>query len=353
MNQRRKQGLTGHPAGSRSWAAVYLALVLAGGLQTRAAVPPVPLVRSVESVGMTVADADRSIDFYSKVLFFQKVSDVELQGSDYEHLEGVFGLRMRVVQMRLGDELIELTEYLAPKGRPIAADSRSNDRWFQHIAIITADMERAYAWLRQNRVQHASSGPQTLPDYIRSAAGIRAFYFADPDGHPLEVLEFPPDKGDPKWHRASENLFLGIDHTAIVVADTSASLQFYRDVLGFRVAGESENYGPEQEHLNNVFGARLRITSLRSLQGPGIELLEYLAPSGGRAMPEEERANDLVHHQTRLVTDDIDALWTALQQRHYRLISSGIAMLPKAEIGFHLGLIIRDPDGHPIELVKK
>jgi catechol 2,3-dioxygenase-like lactoylglutathione lyase family enzyme len=312
-----------------------------------------PVVRTVECVGMTVADADRSIDFYSSVLSFKKISDVELQGSDYEHLEGVFGLRMRVVTMRLGDESIELTEYLAPKGRPVAIDSHSNDRWFQHIAIITGDMDRAYAWLRHNQVQHMSTAPQTLPSYIKAAAGIRAFYFADPDGHPLEILEFPPDKGNPKWHRANEKLFLGIDHTAIVVASTSVSLVFYRDVLGFRVVGESENYGPEQEHLNNVFGARLRITSLRSIEGPGIELLEYQSPGNGRAMPADEHANDLVHHQTRLITDDIAEALTALQEKHYELVSSGITILPKAEIGFHFALIVRDPDGHPIELAKR
>jgi hypothetical protein len=43
-----------------------------------------------------------------------------------------------------------------------------------------------------------------------------------------------------------------------------------------RIAGESENYGPAQEHLNNVFGARLRITALRAFARPGVELLEYL-----------------------------------------------------------------------------
>jgi catechol 2,3-dioxygenase-like lactoylglutathione lyase family enzyme len=296
---------------------------------------------------------ERSIRFYSKVLSFEKISDIELQGSDYEHLEGVFGLRMRVVAMRLGDESIELTEYLTPQGRPVPSDSHSNDRWFQHIAITTSDMNRAYAWLRENRVQHVSTGPQTLPDYIKSAAGIRAFYFDDPDGHPLEILEFPPDKGDPKWRHANGKLFLGIDHTAIAVANTSASLQFYRDLLGLRVAGESENYGSEQEHLNSVFGARLRITSLRSLEGPGIELLEYLAPAGGRAMSGDDHANDVIHHQTRLVTDDIGAALTALQERHYQLISSGIATFAKAALGFHSAVIVRDPDGHAIELVKK
>jgi len=302
---------------------------------------------------MTVSNMDRSLDFYSRVLSFTKISDVELSGGDYEHLEGVFGLRMRVVRMRLGGEFIELTEYLTPKGRPAPAESGTNDRWFQHIAIITNDMDKAYAWLRQNKAQQVSSGPQTLPAYIRPAAGIRAFYFEDPDGHPLEVLQFPPDKGDAKWHQANDDqLFLGIDHTAIVVGDTEATLHFYRDTLGFLVAGESENYGSEQEHLNNVFGAHLRITSLKAASGPGIELLEYLTPPGGRSAPADEHANDVAHHQTRLLARNIGALARLLRDRRYPFISSGIVAIPKAELGFHAGLLVRDPDGHAMEVVE-
>jgi len=82
-------------------------------------------------------------------------------------------------------------------------------------------------------------------------------------------------------------------------------------------------------------------------------LLEYLTPSDGRAAPADEHANDLFHHQTRLVTDDIEAVLKTLQEKHYQLISSGIAVLPKAETGFHFAVIVRDPDGHPMELAKK
>jgi hypothetical protein len=41
--------------------------------------------------------------------------------------------------------------------------------------------------------------------------------------------------------------------------------------LAFGKFGESENYGTEQEHLNQVFGAHLRITAMRAMSGPGIE----------------------------------------------------------------------------------
>src|SRR5438093_6293738 len=116
----------------------------------------------VESIGMTVSDMDRAVEFYS-ALTFQKVSDVEVLGEQYEHLEGVFGARMRIVRMQLGNEYLDLTEYLTPRGRPIPVDSRSNDLWFQRIAIVVRDMDQAFEKLRALKVQFVSTGPQTLP----------------------------------------------------------------------------------------------------------------------------------------------------------------------------------------------
>lgn len=312
-----------------------------------------PLVDGVDAIGITVSDMDRAVDFYSKVLTFEKVSDTEVAGEPYEHLEGVFGLRMRVVRMKLGDEFIELTEYLAPKGRPIPVDSRSNDRWFQHIAIIVSDMDKAYARLRQNNVEHASSGPQRLPDWNKNAAGISAFYFKDPDEHPVEVLQFPPDKGLQKWHHPTDKLFLGIDHTAIVVWDTAASVRFYRDLLGMQVVGESENYGTEQEHLNNVFGARLRITALRGASGPGIELLEYLVPRNGRPFPPDEHANDVVHRQTVVLTRSAEAAARQLHDSKVNFVSSGVVANQTEQLGFSRAFLVRDPDGHAVEIEEK
>jgi catechol 2,3-dioxygenase-like lactoylglutathione lyase family enzyme len=305
-----------------------------------------PVVARVDSVGVTVSDMDRSLEFYTKTLPFERVAGREVSGDDYEHLYGVFGARVRIERLRLGDESIELMQFIAPAGRPIPVDSRSNDRWFQHVAIIVADMDRAYAWLREHGVQHASTGPQRLPAWNPNAGGISAFYFRDPDGHPLEILHFPAGKGADKWHRPAapdrNALFLGIDHTAIVVADTDASLRYYRDALGLTVAGASENYGPEQERLNNVFGARLRITALRAAAGPGIELLEYLAPRTGRPMPVDSRANDLWHWQVN-VDADVEAADRAVRTGHYAYVSPGSVSLPGER---RTALMARDPDGH-------
>ncbi|MEO1295813.1 MAG: VOC family protein [Cyanobacteria bacterium J06636_16] len=259
---------------------------------------------------------------------------------------------MRVVQMRLGREVIELTQYLTPQGRPTPIDSRSNDLWSQHIAIVVSDMDAAYERLREFDVQHVSTAPQRLPDYIPAAAGIEAFYFQDPDGHNLEIIFFSEGKGNPRWQDSGSALFLGIDHTAIGIADTATSLGFYRDLLGLEVAGESFNYGPEQEHLNNVFGARLHISGLTAGAGIGVEFLEYLSPPTGRPYPTDSQANDLWHWDITMVVDDATAAAERLQQAGVPFISAGVIELPDASLGFQTGFLVRDPDGHAIRIIE-
>jgi catechol 2,3-dioxygenase-like lactoylglutathione lyase family enzyme len=324
-------------------AALHVSSLVGSGTESRPA-------QAVGGVAITVGDLDRSIEFYSKVLFFEKESDLEAAGPEVERLVGAPGSRMRVASMRLGAERIELVQHLPGTGRPIPADSRSNDRWFQHVAIIVNDMEQAYLWLRRHQVVHVSPDPQRLPDWNPNAGGIQAFYFKDPDGHVLEILQFPPEKGDARWRRPSDRVFLGIDHTAIVVGDTETSLRFYRDALGMQVVGHSENHGPEQERLNNVHAARLRITTLRAAEGPGIELLEYLRPRNGRPFPPDTRPNDLVRWHTLLLTADAeaaaDSLTTALRAPARSLVVS----IPDARTGYRQGLILRDPDGHAVQL---
>lgn len=301
-----------------------------------------PAISAVVRVGMTVDDLDRSIDFYTHALDFRKISETEVSGENYEHLVGMFGVHARIARLQLGSETIELTQFLTPGGKPVPRDSRSNDGWFQHIAIVTTDMDAAYQRLRQNRVRFASSDPQRLPDWNPNAGGIRAFYFRDPDDHVLETIWFPRGKGDPKWQDKAE-LFAGIDHTAIVVRDTAKSLAFYRDLLGLRVAGTSDNFGTEQEHLNNVLGAHLRITSLRASSGPGVEFLEYLSPRDGRPYPADERANDLIHWQTTVIAPDAAQVLMQLQHNGSSIISTGPATIDGSP-----QFLSRDPDGHAL-----
>jgi catechol 2,3-dioxygenase-like lactoylglutathione lyase family enzyme len=285
-------------------------------------------ITSVESIGMTVADMERSLSFYTTVLHCKKISDSEVTGVECDRLYGLSNVRLRVAKLQLGNEMIELTEFLTPKGRPIPPDSRSNDRWFQHMAIVVRDMEQAYQHLRQYRVPETSPSPQTLPDWNLVSGGIQALYFKDLDGHNLELIHFPVGKGDTKWQRlclpGSESLFLGIDHTAIVVANTAASRAFYCDRLGMTLQQVSQNSGLEQERLSGISGAQVQVSSLKAPAGVGIELLEYAEPDHGLVIPTDTHANDLWFWQIAIVVED------AMQ-----------------------GTLIQDPDGHTIRLTKQ
>ena len=262
-----------------------------------------PKVDAVDRIIIPVSDLARASGFYAGALSFTPSDTTETRGT----------------ALRLGSETIELVRH---DGRPLPHDSRSNDRWFQHLAIVVSDIDRAYAIVLREGMASISTGPQELPAWNPNAGGIRAVYFRDPDGHPLELIQFPRGKGDPRW-QDKHRLFPGIDHSAIAVRDTDASLAFYRDRLGLHVAGTSENWGVEQERLSAVPGAHVRITSLRAGSGLGVELLDYLMPVDGRPMPADTTANDL---------------WAEEIVMHTVIVP-------------HSAERLRDPDGHAIVIV--
>ena len=144
---------------------------------------------------------------------------------------------------------------------------------------LTAQVEA----MAPDRLGVISSAPQTLPDWNPAAAGIQAFKFKDPDGHPLELLQFPADKGDPRWHQAQvpSGLPKGFDHSAISIANTEASLAFYRDGLGFALKGQGVNSGIEQDRMDGLQQPGCHHAIGPSAGAMGIEFLNYQSPEGG------------------------------------------------------------------------
>jgi len=304
--------------------------------------------KQVDAIGFTVKEMDRSVKFYTEVLGFKKISDVELAGPEQEQLLGIFGLRIRVVRMQLGDEFLELTDYLTSGGRSIPEDAKSNDLIFQHIAIVVSDMDKAYQQLRRFNVMHVSTNPQTIPQSNTAAAGVKAFYFHDPDMHNLELIYFPKGKGLSKWQQSNDKIFLGIDHTAIGISNTDSSLQFYANVLGMERKGDSWNKGIEQAHLNFVENASLHITGLRANQGPGIEFLQYLIPGPGKPFPADSKADDIWHWQTTVLVEDAGTLYNRLKAEGYKLLSLHPANLHNKAGKMARAFIVRDRDGHAV-----
>lgn len=296
---------------------------------------------AVLRTGFTVSDMHLVLPFYTNALGCRVLSDDIIDGEAWDTIYGLPKIQFRRVQLGLGDEHLELTQFLShTNGRPIPADSRSNDRWFQHIAIVVTDMDSAYQHLMAHEIRPVSQDPQTLPDWNPNAGGIKAFYFLAPDGHTLELIWFPADKGNPKW-RGQTALFAGIDHTAIAVADTDVALPFY-NALGLTVAGTSENYGIEQERLNNVDGAHLRISGLAATEGFGVEFLDYLKPRDGRPYPALTYPQDLWHWETVIAVEGVQDVVDKI------MAIGGHVLSPVVEGR----CLLRDVDGHAIRLVE-
>lgn len=346
--------------------------------------PDLPPWPHLEAVSFSCADAEACAAFFCSQLGCRRLDAIH-PGAAYASLIGLPGAQLKLVRLALGQERLELLEVLelAPgqrPGRPFAADSRSNDRWFQHICIVVRDLAQASAPLRRlianGSLQAISDAPQRLPDWNSAAAGIEAFKLHSPEGHCLELLHFPPGKGEARWHSGSDSaspangtspdpsdtdptgLFLGIDHSAIGVADTARSCRFYDQLLGLRLGGDGVNHGPEQDGLDGLAGTRVRISSHRCPSGAGIECLDYRRPTGGRAMPSDLAPQDRAHGQLRLLLGQdprqLEAIAARLEAYGGRLISPGVARLPEPEaqqLGFQAGLQVSDPDGHRLQLV--
>jgi len=318
----------------------------------------------IDSIGFTSADAEATASFFEKCLGFRRDEPPRIvDGGPYAQLIGLPGARLKLLRLAIGAEVLELTEVLAlapgtRPARPVPADSRSNDRWFQHICLVVNDMAASLALLQPafaaGRITPISAAPQRLPDWNTDAAGIVAYKFRDPEGHPLELLQFPPDKGEARWHIGAPGPLLGLDHSAIGIADTAASVRFYRELLGLAAGGDGVNSGPEQDGLDGLAGTRVHITGHRCPSGAGVECLDYREPTGGRPMPTDQGPQDLAHWQLRLRVADLESIAERAEALGGRVISGGIVALgAQADgIGASRALQLADPDGHRLQLLQ-
>lgn len=298
-------------------------------------------VRGVEFV---VSNLQASIRFFKEVLEFTELETTEEKGALFEQIYQCPKVHAKRARMKLGNQEIFLTQFLTPSGKTFPKDSTSSDLWFQHIAIVVSDMDKAYKKLVRHKVTPISKAPQLIPEWNKAAAGIQAFYFRSPDHHPLEIISYPPGKGRKEWQDKSR-LFLGIDHTAIAVSDTEKSLHFYQETLGLHMMGEGLNYGETQENLSSIVGAKVRITGLCDKKGVGIglEFLHYLEGKKGR--PSTHALHDLSATKTVIEIPHIEAVLKKLDRK---LLHGEHKIGPKSK-----AIIIADPDRHHLLLSER
>jgi catechol 2,3-dioxygenase-like lactoylglutathione lyase family enzyme len=242
--------------------------------------------------------------------------------------------------MRLGKQEIELVAF-APAGSLYPQARSAADPWFQHFAIVTADMDAAFDALSKvpGWTPISAHGPQLLPP---EKGSIIAFKFRDPDGHPLELSYFPPDAAG-AWRNVNPGaMFLGIDHSALAVPSIDSSREFYERRLGMKLAGRQLNSGPTQAALDGLAGAEVEIASLVTrAPGPHLELLAYRKQPGWKQAL--SKVNDVP--ATRLIAS-AEGLEGLLASPGIDIVSQGLIEVPEGG----RAVIVRTPDAHLMQL---
>ena len=147
------------------------------------------MIEGLHHTSRTVADMERSLGFYRDLLGLEVVLDERLEGEPLERVVGLAGARLRVVELRLGSELLlELIEYTAPKGRPLASDASAADVGAHHIALLVDDIHAAHSRLVAAGVRFTTAPVEITGGLF---AGTWTTYCFDPDGMTVELWRPP------------------------------------------------------------------------------------------------------------------------------------------------------------------
>ena len=293
----------------------------------------------ITRVRLVTASPERLCAFYADAFGFAPAPPRDEAPPAAGRLLGLSGAEARSVRMGLGRQEIEFLS-VTPQGRPYPRGASSADTIFQHVALVVADMDAAIERLFAvgGATPISTDGPEALPE---SSGSVTAFKFRDPEGHPLEFLKVPVGKVPDFWANASGFPCLGFDHSAIVVADTEASLAFYGRLGLVRSTG-SLNTGAEQARLDAVPDAVVEVTGLTTVSSPPhVELLCY---RGGTART-PTAANDVAATQIAFAVTEAE-MSTLVEAFAAHLVSPGIVDLGSGASA----ALLRDPDGHRLLL---
>ncbi len=290
-------------------------------------------VTRLARIALNVIDLERSARFYREALgFVERPAAKPIDAGHHVLPGGPF----RSLFLTLGEQCLELTQF-ERGSRPYPNASQANDLWFQHFAIVTHDIGAAYLRLSGFGASPITTeGPQTLP---AASGGVVAYKFRDPDGHPLELLQFPSPA-----IVGSRDLALntGIDHTAFSIRDNDASIAFYHRVLGLALVAAQENSGPTQDRLDGLPQVAVQVTALAAAhKTPHIELLGYKTPRG-RPRPSPALVNDVAASRTVFCVDKLSHLRTSLSTHR----AHSQALTPELASDSDRIALVSDPDGH-------
>jgi catechol 2,3-dioxygenase-like lactoylglutathione lyase family enzyme len=132
-------------------------------------------------VGLTVADLDRSLDFYRRVVGLEEIHRTVFVSEAFGMLTRNPGARIETAMLREGDFVLQLVAYDEGGGDVLELEHRNVGN--PHLSFWVPDVRARFAELS------ADASVEVISELVEIAPGITSFYVADPDGVPVELAQ--------------------------------------------------------------------------------------------------------------------------------------------------------------------
>jgi glyoxylase I family protein len=139
-------------------------------------------IRGFSHVCVRVTDLERSLAFYRDGLGLRVIFDLSLDGPGLDAVTAGEGNRGRMVGCLVPGSgvTVELLQLPAPAEPPARSAQATG---YTNISLAVSDLDAAHRACEARGLR-----PLQKPVEV---GGVRMFFLADPDGTPIELIEFP------------------------------------------------------------------------------------------------------------------------------------------------------------------
>jgi catechol 2,3-dioxygenase-like lactoylglutathione lyase family enzyme len=156
------------------------------------------MLLGVDHTGIVTNDIQRLYNFYTKLPGVKVTSELDTySGELIDRLNGYKNAKVKMFNIQIGGDVgtehnystgkVEFIEFIDPPGEKLNLANNAGGN--AHLSLITDSIEDDFARLKGEGVSF-SCEPQEV-DFGGELQGVKVVYFKDPDGRPVELMQFP------------------------------------------------------------------------------------------------------------------------------------------------------------------
>ena len=142
------------------------------------------MIKGIFHTSITVDNLERSVLFYRDILGLELLFTREASGEAVSKSIGVENAHLKIAMFKVGDDFLELIEYVSPKCTPKGLEPC--DIGNMHVAFRVTDIDEVSRKLERHGYRFSAPPRHILEGSMK---GWVYAYFKDPDGAQLEVVE--------------------------------------------------------------------------------------------------------------------------------------------------------------------